>query len=308
MQKREAHIGNGNVLDLRVRLTGSTIWVGPAWAVVCGAVASGAPTRDWQSMVLLLLAVALADPILGTTWSLASSAVVASPRRAKANPGPSHSVPSLPYALPGSLADRLGQLVGERVSRWQLAAGQRAGESLLGLGFVSTLAVLLAAVLGVVPVLLVAAALAAAFARLVLGHALGQLESVVATAVLAGIPWLLGYAVFARPWGQEDWVGSAGASLVWAATYALAFHACALIARDGLSSGARLLVLAHVAAIAVLILAKEPILGGSVALLFLPQAMLQPLMLRLSDGRWYLRRVQVFTMLAMLAMAVAMRA
>jgi hypothetical protein len=81
-----------------------------------------------------------------------------------------------------------------------------------------------------------------------------------------------------------------------------------LIARDGLSSGARLLVLAHVAAIAVLILAKEPILGGSVALLFLPQAMLQPLMLRLSDGRWYLRRVQVFTMLAMLAMAVAMRA
>lgn len=301
------HMGNGNVLDFRVRLTGSAVWVGPAWAVACGAVASGALTKDWHSLVLLLVAVVLADPILGTAWSLASSAGVASPRSGQDNPSPRHRVPSLPYTLPGSLAGRLGELVAERVSRWRVWAGERSGESLLGLGFAAIAAVLLAAQLGVVPALLVAVALAAVFGRLALGHALGVLESILATVVLAGIPWLLGYAVFARPWGQEDWLGSAGAPLLWAATYALVFGACALIAGQVLVQGARLLTAAHAAGIVLLVLAKEPILAGGVALLFLPQVMLQPLMLRLSDGRWYLRRAQVFTLLAMLALAMAMR-
>jgi len=307
MQDVHEHMGDGNLLHLRVRLTRSAVWVGPAWAVVCGAVASGAFPKGWYSLVLLLVAIVLADPILGTVWSLASSADGKSPGSEKDNPGPRHSVPSLPYTLPGSLAGRLGEIVAERVSRWRVSTGERSVELLVGLGFIATLAMLLAALLGGVPALLVGAALATVFGRLVLGQALGRLEGALATALLAGTPWLLGFAVFARSWGQENWLASAGAPLLWAAAYALAFHACALIAGEVLVRGARLLTVVHAASIVLLVLAKEPILAGGVALLFLPQAMLQPLMLRLSDGRWYLRRAQVFTLLAMLALAAAMR-
>ena len=56
---------------------------------------------------------------------------------------------------------------------------------------------------------------------------------------------------------------------------------------------------------AAVVIDKQPIMAGVVALLLLPQMLLQPALLSTRDGLWYLGRVQAFTMAAMMATAVA---
>jgi hypothetical protein len=308
VEKEYPHGAEGSLLDLRVRLTRSAIWVGPAWAVICGAAASGDLALDWRVLVSLLVAVALADPVLSSAWNLANASESRGSSAIKENPGPANVVPALPYTAPGSLADRLREALSRRVAGWSASMSEQAGELPLGLGFASLVTLLLAALLGVGPLLLAVVALAVVLLRLVVGDMLGRLKGILGTAVLSGIPWLLGYAVFAKPLLGFDALGSVGAALLWAATYATVFHACKSIASQELSRGGRLLVWAQIAAIVVLIVAKQPILGAAVALLLVPQAMLQPPMLRLDDGAWYLRRAQPFTLLATLATALALAA
>jgi hypothetical protein len=94
-------------------------------------------------------------------------------------------------------------------------------------------------------------------------------------------------------------------ALVMAAIYALAFHSYQLLSRESLSSGAALLNLTHVTAAAMLIILKQPILAGAVALLLLPQVLLQPALLMTRDGFGYSRRMQAPTMAAMMVTALA---
>lgn len=295
-------------MNLSLRPTGSLIWVGPAWAVICGAVASGALARDWQPLLMALLAVVLADPVLSTIWAVASSDDSRYAVKPTGNPGHGSLLPSLPYTVPGSAADRLrefleGRLVGRR---WAVFPGAR--ESILTLGFASAVALLVGAVLGLFPLALVIAALVAGGARLWLGGSSVRLGEVLGSGVLAGVPWVLGYVVLAEPLIGEQGPGSLGFALLGAAAYAGVFHGCALISSQRLALGANVLTLFHVFIVAVLMLIRHPVHGGAVALLLLPQVMLQPLMLRLDDGGWYLRRVQGFAMLAMLSVALALAA
>jgi hypothetical protein len=94
-------------------------------------------------------------------------------------------------------------------------------------------------------------------------------------------------------------------ALVWAAAYAMTFHAYRLLGGRRLATGSTLLAAAHLSAVIVLVVVREPILAGGVALLLLPQLMLQPALLGAGEGVWYLRRVQIFTMLATMVTAMA---
>ena len=110
--------------------------------------------------------------------------------------------------------------------------------------------------------------------------------------------------------GSFEWARSElsplAQALAWAAAFALTFHAYRMLGGQRLSTGTNLLVAAQVAVVALLIVTRQPILAGVVALLLLAQLMLQSALLEVGEGVWYLRRVQVFTMLAMLVAAVAM--
>ena len=120
------------------------------------------------------------------------------------------------------------------------------------------------------------------------------------------IPWLIGYGALAEIDIGAGGVATVSQASVWAASFALVYHAYGMIGTERLSGGATLLVIAQVAVIAALIVVKQPILAGAVGLLLLPQMMLQPAMLSVGDGLWYLRRIRVFTLLATLATAAAM--
>jgi len=129
-----------------------------------------------------------------------------------------------------------------------------------------------------------------------------------ATCFLAGLPWLMGWAAFRNLQLGVSGLRPLGQALVWAAAYAMAFHSYRLLGRQSLARGSSLLTAAHLSAVVLLIVVRQPILAGAVALLLLPQLMLQPALLRVGEGVWYLRRVQLFTMLATMATAMAMMA
>jgi len=132
------------------------------------------------------------------------------------------------------------------------------------------------------------------------------LPGLLASVYLGGLPWLMGYASFGSlQWGADGKRAFAQV-LVWAVVYAVTFHGYRLLGGQLLSRGATVLGLAQVAAVVVLLVAREPILAGAVGLLLLPQLMLQPALLKVGEGVWYLQRVQGFTLLATLVTAAAM--
>lgn len=287
----------GRVFSLSVRDAGSRVRLGPAWAVLCGAVASGRLALDWRSLVSLLLAVILADAILGSVWGLASGG-----RR----PWLGKAIGRWRRQRRESRVRAFLEYVRGRPGHWRAQVWARAGTSVLGLWFLVLLAVVIAAALGGAALLLTMGALAVGVWRQALISREGALSAALESCYLAGLPWLIGWAAL----GTLDLASSElvplAQALVWAAGYALTFHAYGLVGGRGLPTGANLLVIAQVAVVASLILVRQPLLAGGVALLLLPQVILQPALLEADEGVLYLQRVQVFTMLGMLLAAVAL--
>jgi hypothetical protein len=151
-------------------------------------------------------------------------------------------------------------------------------------------------------------ALALAAWRLAMPKGEGVLPGLLASCYLAGLPWLIGWAAFGHMQFGINELRPLSQALVWAAAYATTFHAYRLLGGQRLPSGSHLLAWAHLLAVVVLVLARQPLLAGAVALLLLPQLMLQPALLSGGDGVWYLRRVQIFAMLATMVTAMAMAA
>lgn len=297
----------GRLVTLVVDQAGSRVWLGPAWAILCGAVASGGLTIAWRTPVFLLLGAILADSVLGSVWGLARLEVRV-PRRKKKGSGIQGEQVAGRGGSPGGVVIRLLDSGVGRLARWASRTWPRATGSILGWGFLSLLALLISSVLGSVPLGLTVLALGLAAWRLARPPGEGVLSGMLATCVLAGLPWLMGWAAFRNLQLGVNELRPLGQALVWAAAYAMAFHAYRLLGRQSLARGANLLTVAHLSAVVLLIVIRQPILAGAVALLLVPQLMLQPALLRFGQGVWYLKRVQLFTMLAMVVTAMAMMA
>jgi len=298
----------GRLVTLNVDRAGSRVWLGPAWAILCGAVASGGLTIEWRTPVFLLLGALLADSVLGSVWGLAGLEGRA-PRRKRRGDSDTQSgeVAGQGEVAGWPVVRWLGTWRG-RLAHWASRTWPRATGSILGWGFLSLLAMLISSVLGSVPLALTVTALGLAAWRLAMAPGEGRLSSVLTTCYLAGLPWLVGWAAFRNLQLGMNELRPLGQALVWAAAYAMAFHAYRLLGRQSLARGSSLLTGAHLSAVLLLIVVRQPILAGAVALLLLPQLLLQPALLRVGEGVWYLKRVQVFTMAATMATAMAMMA
>ncbi len=305
MEKPGGVTVQGRLFNLEARSARSQIWLGPGWAVLCGAVASAGLDIRWYTLVYLLLALLLVDSLLGTVWS-----VVTSDRRILGaseggNPGQKSSQSALPYTLPGSLGYRFFDFLSEIVTGWRATLRSEAGSSLLTFIFGSLFALVVAALLGKGPLLLTGLALLIAAWRLALPGSREVMRLALASCFLGGLAWLMGYATFCDLASLSGERSLMGKPLVLAAVYAVAFHAYQLLGGGRFAKGATLLNLAQIAAATALVVVRQPILAGVVGLLLLPQMLLQPSLLSTGDGLWYLRRVQVFTMATMMVTAVA---
>ncbi|MFQ6001555.1 MAG: hypothetical protein ACE5LG_07785 [Anaerolineae bacterium] len=275
------------------------IWLGPAWAVLCGGLASGRLGFNGRTLLVLLLSLFLGDPLLGTIWREAS--IIASPssptslsERSKARLSPP------PYTLPGSLADRLFRWAEGRLSWWS-SVWPRFEAPLAGLAFALPLAFVLAILLGRSVVMLIAVALILVAWESLRLNGGKEPSRLLRASYAGGMAWLVGYLAFGPSIPQVA-IRRYGEAILWALIYTGVLYAFQSIDKGERDKGVRVLNLVQIFGVAVLVLTKEPILAGVAGLLLLPQMLLQPVFKRRD---WYLQRTQFLAMMAMMVGALA---
>lgn len=185
------------------------MWFLPLWATVCGAVAAAAPLT-LTGIARLLLALFLVELGWGELWL----AVVATdwttplsrwqrweyepfhPSTGSAATGGANE-PALPYARPGSPADRLGRWLAQLTSWGRMVflplAGPALGSALVGL----LLSLAISPVLGRDFLLLTLGILASAQLVALANQGRGGAGPGIGTAFRVGLGWLAGHLVFA---------------------------------------------------------------------------------------------------------------
>jgi hypothetical protein len=262
----------GHITQLRLRPIRPLWSVGPGWAAIGGAVASGGFALAPQTLLSLVLTWLLADAVLGVVWDLGSGQ--GGIWRALLTARLPDSAPPLrflPYTQPASPGRRLA----ERLSRWrrwwQETFSPRAGAEFAALVAALGLALLLGAILGRDALALTLLSIALSWLA-ALAH---KSERATSQGVVAlwqtlggfGIPWLLGSLVMGRP----TWAVAALGTCYAITYFGLIHQAIGEALRPQAAPGFRLIGASQVAAILLLAGLRYPLAAGAAAILLLPQ-------------------------------------
>ena len=264
-----------------------------SWAVLCGALASGALVPEVAAVVRLLAGWLLADIILG----FALAQLLATMRMAvEIGPPPETTrrrVPGLPYAEPGSPGDRLARSLARWLDHWHACLRPAIGHHMASFVTASATALLVGAYLGQPALAASAAALVSALVlALICGRGVDALARWHAGIALA-VAWYLGHRLFAAvppaSWGI--------AALVGLAAFGRAAHAADRgAAGRAMQGGRRLVGIVWSALVAAMLAARQPIAAGITAIAGLAESM--------SLGSSTLRRGRVGWLAAMLLAAL----
>jgi hypothetical protein len=284
------------LLRLDFRPGSNLSWVGSALAVVAGALASHRLGPDASSLLTLILALLLADPLLGGLWNVLVFTDWTGPWRESTS---RETLPPLPHTVTGSPAHRLAVWLAQLQSHdsEQNPRGLRHPLSQAGFYLVSVSA--LAGVLGAPVLLLAAAAFLLALVRATLGGE-AQRHGWLETGYSFTIPWLIGYGAFgALP--ADDQPASLTA-LVLGVAVTLAYHGFrGLVTGGSVPAALWALDLGQILSVLVLVVVLHPWQAGVTGLLLVAQALWQPLLWRERDAMAYARATQGVLALSMLA-------
>lgn len=286
------------MMKLEVRITRPLTWLGPAWAALCGAVASGWLTLSGQNLLVLLIALFLADALWGTLWHLIAERdwFVSSanwPSQAQ-----EASLTALPYTAPGSPSHRIFGRLGRMRTWWRAVFWPRLGSALHGPVVALPLTLILAIILGQRVIILTSAALAIMVLALIRARRHSAPPLSLRAILEMGLAWLAGHTAFGP---LTSW------SFLLAAFYTVAYHSWLKLARNSEKRWLTPLKVSQGAVIALLIYLRQPVVAGVVSLLLLPQMLLQPFLDQGEVELWYLRRTRPFLMAGMLLAALAVR-
>jgi len=288
----------GPMMKLEVRVTRPLTWLGPAWAALCGAVASGWLTLSGEDLLFLLIALFLADALWGTLWHLIAEGDWFVSSANWPSQVQEASLAALPYTAPDSPSHRIFDRL-SRMSTWRRAVfWPRLGPALLGLVVALPLTLVLAIILGQHVIILTVAALAIMVLALIRARRHSEPPLSLRAILEMGLAWLAGHTAFGP---LTLW------SLLLATLYAVAYHSCLKLAANSERRWLTLLKVSQVAVIALLIYLRQPAVAGVVGLLLLPQMLLQPFLDQGEVELWYLRRTGPFLMIGMLLAALAVR-
>ncbi len=275
------------------------MWFLPLWATVCGAVAAAAAPPTPTGVARLLLALFLVELGWGELWLAVVETDWATPlgRWQRWKYEPSHSStsdaanePALPYARPGSPADRLGRWLAQLTSWGRMVllplAGPALGSALVGL----LLSLAVSAVLGRDFLLLTLGVLASAQLVALANRGRGGAGPGTGLAFRVGLGWLAGHLAFASP-------------TLPPAALALTFSLAVSGAEDSPGRARRALwVGGYLGALLLLVVLQRPLAVPFVAFLALP-----PLLTDIADGApGWLRRYGLWLAAAMLLSASAL--
>lgn len=301
---------------------------GPAWAALCGVIASS--SFNWSAADLLRLGLILF--LVGGGWSSVWAAATS-----PAWTGPLHrwatwkAVPvrqaslRLPYLLSDAPGGHLARWLADLRDWWGACLMPAAGPALSSLLIAGSLSLLLAAALGSRLLLLTLGAFALTQLAFALGAGAGRSGPATygaASIVHIALPWLAGHATYAP---------LSPVSIGLALAYSLAYLGLARISDErrrtnagpatglpdmrlpnaGLRPGSSLvpfpsflLYLGQACAVVFLIAAGRTVAGGLAGLLAFPILTLQPWLVQGLDGAAFARRAQWPLMLAMLIAAI----
>ncbi|HEX7594232.1 MAG TPA: hypothetical protein VF429_08690 [Anaerolineae bacterium] len=282
----------GRWLELELRRTRPLTWLGPGWAVLCGAVASGGLAFRGSAVLLFVFSLLLGDVLLGAWRALwLQSDWRDAVRRAVANT-PAWFIAS-DEASRWAIARAWRQLA-RRVRFFRTVIWPQIDSLVVGMFMVGVLALSVASVLGLVPMVLTLAAMALALIE-------GQLRAERAADLRAlfeiALPWLIAQTAF----GYFSWL-----SLFFLLLFTLVYRA--LLGLSAARAGRWLLWnnLAQLVAALVLFAGNMPAVAGLLVLSLLAQVLWQTRYRVNRDGRAYVQRVQSYVLVAMLATGLAL--
>lgn len=276
-------------LRFQIPVRSRTLWLSPAWAVLCGLIASSAFVWSGRDVLIAALAVVIADGAWATQWwglvdtnwrQLFSNWNAIAVERSESS-----------LALHGSPADRSQHNLSRWRAWWQAGGGEQAGTPLFSALVALALGVMLSAVIGWQALALTLAAFALTQIALILrlhNRAINWLHGFVAI----GLPWLLGHAAF----GELTLL-----SALAAATFSFAYAAMLDLAQGALAT--RRWLLPQIILAVVLIALQQPIAAVALIALLTAQTLLATVMHSLD----FARAAQGWLMLAMLVVALGIR-
>lgn len=284
----------GGLIRLRARLTNVIVWLGPAWASLCGVVASGG--FGWQGVDFLRLAllILLVDGGWGTLWAALGGTDWATPLRRWREWQAGKPIARLPYTIAGSPGNHVSRWLGQLRSWWGNVLWPACGPAISAIAVALPVTGVMGTALGPTLLLLSAAALAVMQLGVAWDGARGRIAPAWDAIVAVGLPWLAGHLTF----GSLR-LGSAGL----AALFVLAWGGAG---RPQSRRGRVLGIGGQLLAGVVLIAARRPLAGGAVSLLLFPQVALLPWLGGARSTAWYTRHIRPWLMTAMLLAAWAL--
>jgi hypothetical protein len=285
----EMNVETGQFLRFEIPARSRTLWLTPAWAVLCGIITSSAFAWTGRDVLIAALAVVIADGAWATQWwglvetdwrqLFANWSAIAVERSDSS------------VALRGSPAERSQHGLARLRMWWQSGGRDQAGTPFISALAALALGVVLSAVIGWQALALTFAASALTQITLILrpqGRAINWLHGLVAI----GFTWLLGHAAFG-----EITLLSALAAMIFSLTYA---------AMLDLAQGAahtRRWLLPQIVLVIALIALQQPIAAVALIALLTAQALLATVMHSLD----FARSAQWWLILAMLVVALGIR-
>jgi hypothetical protein len=286
------NLETGHFIRIQIPARSRALWLSPAWAVMCGIVASSAFAWTGRDVLIAMLAVVLADGAWATAWwGLVETdwpQLIA--RWTQVTPDPIDQ--PWPLARRGSPADRAQHWAARWRVWWREVLWPEASTPVLSALVSSGLAVVLSAVIGWAALTLSLGAFALTQIGVLLEHRHGRASHVARGAMDMGLAWALGHAAF----GTLTLL-SAGV----AALFAIAYGSSVDLARGG--QQARWWLLPQVLVVVVLVLIQQPLAAFAMISLLMSQALLATV----RRGLLFAQGAQIWLLLAMLVAALAIR-
>lgn len=282
----------GRWLALELRPTRPLTWLGPGWAVICGAVASGGLQPSGQSALLLIFSLLLGDVLLGAWRALWLQPDWRDAVRRAALNTPAWYVDSDDAG--GWRPVRVAQQLGRRFRFVRKVILPVVDSEIIGMTMVGALALSIAVVLGQAAVGLTIAALILA---LVEGQVSGERGAYLRALFEIALPWLIAQSAFGY---------FSPLSLFYLLLFTLVYRA--LLGLADTRQGRWILWnnLAQLVAALALFTGGAPAVAGLAALGLLAQVLWQSRYRVNRDGRAYVQRVQSYVLVTMLAAAFAL--
>jgi hypothetical protein len=283
------NIETGQLLRLQIPVRTRTLWLSPAWAVVCGIVASSAFVWTGRDVLIGALALVVVDGAWATVWW----GLVDSDWRSLFATWDTFDVAHVEatWGAAGSSAARSQRGLARLRLWWQVIGKERAGSPLLSALFSAVLAFLLSAVIGAAAIGLTLAALALTQIGLIL-RVHGRAVNVLRGCVDVGLAWLLGHAAF----GQLTLL-SALTAVIFSFSYA-----ALLDLAQGATSTRRWLIPQFILVI-ILVLLQQPFAALALLTMLIAQTSLATAL----HGLDFARTAQIWLMLSMLIAALGIR-